>query len=202
MFREIDSILNFSDVSRIVQGMYGLDRSCMPSMEEFRDAFSHGQLASKSWLLEHVHGDDILIVGGWIGLTAFMVANAFPAAKVTTLDVDQSSAEVAKAVNAEFGDRVRSVTHDMYDYDGYGRHDVVINTSGEHIEDLRKWTSKVGTGKKIVVQSNDARHIQGHVNCVDTAEELAAKVGLSRIDYAGTLDIPGVYRRFMVVGVV
>ena len=45
-------------------------------------------------------------------------------------------------------------------------------------------------------------HIDDHINCVNSENELIEKSELSKIMYKGSLDMSNGYRRFMAIGYV
>jgi hypothetical protein len=76
----------------------------------------------------------------------------------------------------------------------------VINTSLEHIPNVRQWIDEIDAGTLIVAQSNNARHVPDHVNCVDSVTELERSLNLSETLYADELVFP-MYTRYMVIGI-
>lgn len=115
---------------------------------------------------------------------------------VTMIDIDPRCARFVKEVNSN-NSMINAITGDMYKYNY--TEDVIINTSCEHISDIESWVKLIPPGKIVVLQSNNARNIQGHINCVDSELELAEMAGLSNILYSGHLEMP-MYTRFMVIG--
>lgn len=166
--------------------------------EEMRDALSSGQLLSKKWLLDELskcHARNILVVGGWIGLLARAINETYPLFKADSLDLSATSTHVAQHVLAGTG---HAIFADMYDYD-YTGYDCVINTSSEHIPNIASWLDLINAGTLIVCQSNNARHVPDHVNCVDSVTELERSLNLSETLFAGELVFP-MYTRYMVIG--
>jgi trans-aconitate methyltransferase len=154
---------------------------------------------SKKWLLDNLQSwfpsGKLIVVGGWIGLLARAI-NTFPNVRADSLDISQQATEVARAVLAHEGNAILS---DMYDFN-YDDYQCVVNTSGEHIPDLGEWMKLIKPGTVVVVQSNNARHIPDHINCVDCAAELERSLNLSETLYAGELVFP-MYTRYMVIGI-
>jgi hypothetical protein len=169
--------------------------------EEMRDALSSGQLMSKKWLLNKLlevlpaHRARFIVVGGWIGLLARAINETCPLFKADSLDISESSTTIANLVLAGTGTAIHS---DMYKFD-YAGYDCVVNTSMEHISDTSSWIDLIDAGTLIVAQSNNARHVLDHVNCVDSAAELERSLNLSETLYAGELVFP-MYTRYMVIG--
>jgi hypothetical protein len=92
---------------------------------------------------------------------------------------------------------MKCITDDMYRH--HYTEDVIINTSCEHIKDVREWISVIPLGRLVVLQSNNYLGGDGHVNCVQGREEFVKQTGLSKILYSGERVLP-MYTRYMVIG--
>ena len=80
--------------------------------------------------------------------------------------------------------------------------DLIINTSAEHMPSI--WFDKFvnrpqSTDPLYVIQTNNLFDAEGHVNCVHSVEHLLKKFNMSRIEFAGELQLKG-YKRFMLIG--
>ncbi len=172
------------------------------------NAFNHKQVACKTWardmLFESLGGvyGRIVVLGGWYGVLAGMLLDdgRFSIERIDSVDIDDSVAEVATTLNAAAGDRFHALTQDMYalDYTGLDA-DLVINTSCEHIANLRAWLSLLPPGTRVLLQSNDYFSEPTHINCVPSLEAFIAQAGLSQLDYSGSLPMKK-YTRFMLIG--
>jgi hypothetical protein len=180
------------------------DPACMASVskEEMRDALSSGQLMSKQWLLDKIVDilpldgpTKVLVAGGWIGLLARAINECDTRFMADSLDINEKSTMVAHQVLAGTGTAIHS---DMYDFD-YTGYACVVNTSSEHIPNIASWLDLIDVGTMLVVQSNNARHVPDHVNCVDSVTELERSLNLSETLFAGELIFP-MYTRYMVIG--
>lgn len=181
----------------LTSAMYDPMIHAIVNKDQLRDAWSTGQLISKEWLLREIKRfdiDDVLVVGGWFGLLARAIQFETQA-QTTTLDIDGIAHTVASRV---MGDPNHSLHADMYKVD-YSPYSCVVNTSLEHIGDPRAWSKLVYPDTIVVAQSNNARHIKEHINCVDSADELATSLNLRDIHFAGELVFP-MYTRYMVIG--
>jgi hypothetical protein len=178
--------------------------------EEISIAFNPKQIASKRWLLDSLHEalgghvGEVTVVGGWIGvLSAMLLHDArFSPTRVTSLDIDPACEPSALALNRRFmqAGRFQAVTGDMHTTAiASGSGHLVINTSAEHIPDPGAWVSGLSSGTKVAVQSNNYRAIPEHISCVDSAEELAQRLDLATVAFAGALPQRR-YTRFMVIG--
>ncbi|WP_425330027.1 class I SAM-dependent methyltransferase [Terrirubrum flagellatum] len=179
---------------------------------ELSIAFNHKQIGSKLWLRDALAGSigpslrRVLVVGGWFGVLSAMLLddNRFSLAHATSLDIDPRCAPVARLLNrrAVEAGRFEAVTSDMYlfDYrrpqDGF---DCVINTSCEHIPDLRAWLALLPPDAAVVLQSNDYRREPDHVACVDSLADFEAQARLSSVIWRGELPTKN-YHRFMLIG--
>jgi hypothetical protein len=79
---------------------------------------------------------------------------------------------------------------------------LIINTSAEHMPSI--WYDKFvnrpqETDPLFVIQTNNLFDAEGHVNCVHSVDHLIKKFNMSRIEYAGELQLTG-YKRFMLIG--
>ena len=172
------------------------------------NAFNHRQVASKTWardqLFESCGGrfGEIWILGGWYGVFAAMLFDdaRYDIDLVESIDVDPAVEAVARTMNRRAGTKFRARTGDMYALDYSGRRpDLVVNTSCEHIADVRGWLDLQAPGTRVLLQSNVYFSEPTHINCV---AELADFVGLARlatVDFAGTLPTKK-YNRFMLIG--
>lgn len=174
------------------------------------NAFNHKQVASKTWardrLFESCGGRfaTIWILGGWYGVLAAMLLDdaRYEIGLIESFDIDPAVAAVAATLNRDAGERFRAVTADMYGLDYAGqRPDLVINTSCEHIADLRGWLALLAPGTRVLLQSNDYFSEPTHINCVPSLEDFSAMARLARIDFAGMLPTKK-YNRFMLIGAV
>ncbi|HEV7322824.1 MAG TPA: class I SAM-dependent methyltransferase [Ensifer sp.] len=174
------------------------------------NAFNHKQVACKVWArdtLLDVAGPSygkIAILGGWYGILGAMLLEdrRFDVAAVESFDIDPDVEAVAETLNAAFPDKFRAVTADMYaiDYDAL-QADLVVNTSCEHIADLRSWLDLVPAGTRVMLQSNDYFSEPTHINCVASVEAFAEQAALTKLEFAGALPTKK-YTRFMLIGTV
>jgi hypothetical protein len=175
------------------------------------DAFWQGQLKSKEWLIEALSmqfsvKDDpvsIEIHGGWVGVLASMLFQSnIPVKRIHSLDIDPTCEPIATMMNKgeEIAGRFQAGTGDMCNLISFV--DVVINTSCEHItqEQYVTWIGKRNNGQLLVLQSNNY-DIPEHVRIAQDLEEFKKQCNLSKISWAGELDLP-LYKRFMVIGYV
>lgn len=170
------------------------------------DAFWHGQLKSKLWLIDNLRPfinkpATIEIHGGWVGVLASLLFQSnLPVIKITNIDFDVECESIARSMNRlEFlQNKFESITINMIEYPISA--DIVINTSCEHItqNDYSIWRNKVPTNSLIVLQSNDY-NISEHIRTVNNLQEFINQSNLKSILYADELILP-LYKRFMIIG--
>jgi hypothetical protein len=171
-------------------------------------AFNHKQVACKMWardrLFESAGGvfGEIWIVGGWYGVLAGMLLDdpRFKIGRIENSDIDPAVAAVAETLNHAHGERFRAATADMYllDY-ATRRPDLVINTSCEHVADLRAWLALMPAGTRVLLQSNNYFSEPTHIACVPSLGAFSEIAALAHIDFAGELPMKK-YTRFMLIG--
>jgi len=190
-------------IIQYTNALYSVPSTDAPRYDEFRDMFSFGQIKSKEWLVNELYNLDpshenksFVIAGAWFGTLGTMIKRKFPSVLINMIDIDP---RCEKFIHKMFYDNgaVNGITIDMYEY--HYKEDFVINTSCEHIHDLREWINVLPLGRTVVLQSNNDRTGSGHINCVDSEEELIQQSGLSKILYKNKLVMP-MYTRYMVIG--
>jgi len=171
------------------------------------ESFWKGQIRSKIWLIEKLKNhvkfqpNTIVIHGGWNGVLSSLLFNSdIGIKKITSLDIDPECESIALIVNKnqEMQGRFNAVTKDMcsYKYEA----DIVINTSCEHITDqqLQMWYNNIPKNTTVVMQSNNYSDLDEHINCVNSAAELAEKVKFS--SYSEYELVLPKYTRYMLIG--
>jgi hypothetical protein len=174
-------------------------------------ALGHRQIASKIWLRDELVNafggrfGTVWVVGGWYGVLPAMLFDdaRFDIDKIVSFDVDADCAAVALAVNRSpvSEGRFEARTGDMYalSYDGPTPPDLVINTSCEHIPDVRRWLDRLPSGMPVALQSNDYFDEPEHINCVNSLQDFIEQAALSKIAHSGVLETQK-YDRFMLIG--
>lgn len=189
------------------------------------DCFSRGQLKSKLWLVNELKKISVdlgvvFLCAGWYGTLATMIFEAgLSVEKIRSFDIDESTESIAEIFNRPWvidGWKFKPVVQDIRDInfehhayivtktDGdfetlYDTPDTIINTSCEHIENFEQWYEKIPAGKLVIMQCNDFKEIEEHVNTHDTLDSFADQTPLDVELYSGELDL-GMYKRFMRIG--
>lgn len=171
-------------------------------------AFNHKQVACKMWARDRLFASvggvfgEIWVVGGWYGVLAGMLLEdpRFKIGRIENSDIDPAVGAIADTLNHAHAERFHSVTVDMYALDYASRRpDLVVNTSCEHIPDLRAWLGMMPRGTRVLLQSNDYFSEPTHVACVPSLAAFAELAGLAHVEFAGELPMKK-YTRFMLIG--
>jgi hypothetical protein len=183
--------------------LYSTQPEYAPRYDEFRDMFSSGQLNSKEWLVEKYHSHiacrpdiKIIIAGSWFGSLGMMLLRS-TIADIILLDIDPRCEKFIKNMTWNISG-VKAITGDMYAYKY--TEDVVINTSCEHIPNLRAWLDLIPIDTTVILQSNNHRAIHDHINCVDSIQEFVSQAGLQHVSFVGSLKTPAGFTRYMIIG--
>ena len=183
------------------------------------DAFSIGQMASKAWLLHHLHhvtprksNVTVGLFGCWVGALVPFLHNAFLIERIYGFDIDVPCVNYAERFNQEYvednwkfkgvvADVSMMQTSDM-EFETGGeliqcKPDWVINTSCEHMDN--SWFETADSEQLIIMQSNNSPEFEGHVNTCNDIEDFKAKYPLKKCFFAGELQTPA-YTRFMQLG--
>ena len=192
----------------------------------FIDSISPSQVESKTWLCNTLsnfeHIEKVQIYGGWFASPLIEIFTDLIESNlkwVENIDLDSFVLEISekahrnslKKLGAEYYvtcDTVLSPSERSFDTD------LVINTSSEHMPPLKdiienknyrtiKSVKKLKTPRVpcvFAVQSNNMFHVDDHINCVESEEELLDNCKFQRVLYKGTLGMPNGYKRFMVIG--
>ena len=170
------------------------------------DAFWKGQVSSKEWLIKELENlnmgtRSVEIHGGWVGvLASMMFQSKLPIQQIVSVDIDPVVQHVAEEMNRiEFNEgKFRAETGNMCNR--FPVSDTVVNTSFEHItqEQYETWLKNMFEDQLLVLQSNNY-DIPEHVRIAKDLDEFKQQANLSKILYAGELELPK-YKRFMLIG--
>jgi hypothetical protein len=191
------------------------------------ESLSPNQISSKKWMIEELKNivdnkeiQKIEIVGSWYGypLIQFLKDLLF-IEKIECWDIDKEARMIANMYNEIFKskDFVSVYGKNYWEHSRDGSEaTLLINTSSEHMKESFHMMSQLHRKNKfyvkeplIVIQSNDMHHIDEHINCVDSEEELIDKHKIRKVLYSGSQNIiewhdtkieESEYKRFMVIG--
>ena len=174
------------------------------------NAFNHKQIGSKMWARDALHAalggrlGKVVLLGGWYGILAAILFDdrRFEIGEIASYDIDPAVGSVAETLNRAWADRFSAVTADMYALDYAALEaDLIINTSCEHIADLRAWLALLPRGARVMLQSNDYFSEPTHINCVPSLDAFIEQAQLATLDFSGSLKMKK-YTRFMLIGTV
>ena len=184
-----------------------------------KHAFSSGQLASKSWLLDklrmHMPKDDnlcVAILGGWIGTLVDPLHRYFAIERIYGIDTDADAIEKSEKLNRKYVQNnwsykgvvadVSLLYSDAMSFTTEGelinvKPNILINSSCEHMG--TEWYETADEDQLIVMQTNNSKEFDGHINPCYTVKEMQDRYHLSKCLYVGELQTP-VYTRYMQIG--
>ena len=175
---------------------------------DISNAFNHKQVACKMWardeLFKSLGGTfgKVWVMGGWYGVLAAMFFDdpRFRIGRIESIDIDPAVEAVARTLLGPQEQRFAAVTADMYDLDyRAAAPDLVINTSCEHIADLKGWLDRLAPGTAVLLQSNDYFSEPSHINCMASLQAFRQATRLKEVVFAGELPQKK-YTRFMLIG--
>ena len=176
----------------------------------FLDSFSKSQVESKQWLIDllvmaDIKNANIQLFGGWNGiLITRLITQKLSVKRIHNIDLDEKSIRVFMKYRELNNDKRLESTLGNVTTPHRDDHttDIVINTSSEHMPNLPEIikNKKYSTNCLFALQSNNMFHIDDHINCVNSENELIEKSGLSKIMYKGSLNMSNGYKRYMVIG--
>lgn len=189
-------------IIQYTNALYSTPAEFAPRYDEFRDMFSSGQIRSKEWVIHELTKLNLppnrvyAIAGAWFGTLGMMIKWKFTDARVNMIDIDT---RCSKFIHNLIYDNpaMNCITADMYEY--VYKEDIIINTSCEHIENVREWLNVIPEQKIVILQSNNYTAGSGHINCVNSELEFLKQTSLSDIYYSGKLELP-MYTRYMIIG--
>lgn len=184
----------------------------------FLDSMSPHQLESKVWLVDELtkilferDSLKIQLYGGWVGVAiSALLHHRLDIEYIENVDIDPKAIAMFRKYmlfkGHKFWDRCHDVTrrgprdHEI---------DLVINTSSEHMPNMKELVGfrklkdeRYRKDTLFAIQSNNMFHLEEHINCVNSADELFEKSGLHEkgILYSGEIEMRNGYKRFMVIG--
>ena len=183
-----------------------------------RQAYSKGQLASKSWLLEELYkvsplksNSTVVILGSWIGSLVDPLHRALTIRRIYGIDSDPNALDLSERLNQKYLDswRYKGVVADATqlnlsncEFETGGelinvKPDWIINTSCEHMSS--DWFDTIDNNQLIIMQTNNNINFDGHVNVCSSVEDMQTKYRLTKTHYAGSMQTPA-YTRYMQIG--
>lgn len=171
--------------------------------EDIVQSFDPKQIECKQWLVNELrkslnHFEEpsrIYIAGSWYGnVLVPLLQDLFPEVEIQLHDIDEEVIKISKNIYFLNNKNVNAWVNDSTDYLYSKKNCIVINTSCEHMTPLH-----IKPGTFVALQSNNYREIEEHINCVDSADELANQYDIKEIYYSGEKQFEK-YTRYMVIG--
>jgi len=190
------------------------------------NSLSKNQYVSKDWLIEKLNDYphhfkyksldkkiNICLLASWYGLLAYRMVDKFKLkqiANIDCIDFDPKSKSVAKklwkkidADNLENGKLtyIKFIEQDINDIKELN-YPLVICTSCEHLEQklIDNTIDKLEQHTLVVLQSNNYKEVNEHINCVDTKENFANQY-VSKLRNMKIYEKDFIkYKRFMIIG--
>ena len=190
------------------------------------NSLSENQYSSKDWLIEKLNEYphhfkyksldkkiNICLLASWYGLLAYKMIDNFKLkqiANIDCIDFDPKSKSVAKKLwkkidtdNLKNGKLayVKFIEQDIKDIKDFN-YPIVICTSCEHLEQkvINDTINKLEQHTLVVLQSNNYKEINEHVNCSDNLDDFAnlyvSKLRNIKIYQKDFIK----YKRFMLIG--
>lgn len=173
--------------------------------EDIVQSFDPKQIECKQWLHDQLYcvkdkpesPDRIYIAGSWYGnVLVPLIHNIYPNAIIQMHDIDEEVVKISRNIYFSDNDNVMPTVTDCTEYIYSKKNSIVINTSCEHMQPLH-----IRPDTFVVLQSNNYREVKDHINCVDSADELAEQYNIQTIYYSGEKTFEK-YTRYMVIGLV
>ena len=170
--------------------------------DSYHDSITVSQIDSKLWLIDKIVELDkdldfrnAIVCAGWLGITNYLMFENIQLHQSINVDIDEEALEFSRHLNQQ-NNVYRTMNKSIIDLteDDFKSFDLVINTSTEHMND--DWYPKIKKGTVVIVQSNDL-NIPEHMNCKNSAQELADSYEHTWMIYQGELQCQG-FKRFMV----
>jgi hypothetical protein len=199
----------------------------MANSVSINDAFSHGQLKSKTWLVDTVCSLDLNLgrtwtLCGWIGTLGYLMLlkkSQLGLTQVRSFDIDECCASLADMLNKienlnDWCFKATTIDVNELSYNSFSYHtkkhdltsqhlidtaDTVINTSCDHMGGNNTWWDRIPADKLIILQNNNWHENGQHNNSVNTLDEFKRMYPMDELLFAGELDCT-LYTRFMLIG--
>tara|TARA_B100000902_G_C27319607_1_gene923518 strand:+ start:3358 stop:3927 length:570 start_codon:yes stop_codon:yes gene_type:complete len=166
------------------------------------NSVNDNQEKSKDWLIEKSKqylslfvNPKICVAAGWYGHLANRLTQ-YTDERVQSFDIDP----ITKKIGQKLYPNVWFKIEDIIDYK-FEKWNVVICTSCEHLkqEVIDNMIDRCKNGSLIILQSNNYKQIDEHINCHNSLEEFEKTLKLKKILYKGTLELDK-YNRYMIIG--
>tara|TARA_B100000085_G_scaffold240255_1_gene230564 strand:- start:88 stop:735 length:648 start_codon:yes stop_codon:yes gene_type:complete len=187
------------------------------AIDRIKNSMTASQLESKLYLgteLKKIGSgwSNVAVIGGWYChfLSTVLIDN-LDCKFVCNYEIDKDAQLISYKFNRRYKEEKKYKSHKKnlfmdnslaQEQEKRGLVDLVINTSCEHMFDMKAMKNKHfdTTSPLFVLQSTNDDQYDDHINCVSSADELAEQGGLVHIDYSGSKQLSNGMTRFMVIG--
>ena len=194
--------------------MFNIDKVTQKILKKFPNraadiaqSFDDKQYISKRWMLKELQAlqrkgmipnpiPRLFIIGGWYGnIIIPEIDKLLNWEEIRFFDIDEETIEISKMYFKDnpLSSRIKWYCEDATDMEFAGNKNVVINTSGEHMDPL-----KIESGI-LAVQSNNYLGVVGHTNCVSNSGQLREQYDWHKVWVEKTHDFTD-YERYLVIG--
>lgn len=187
------------------EAMYG--DNDLYRIKDLSHALDTNHWVSKRWLVERLadhykfEAGSALIVGGWYGLTAFLMRQQWKEScmLIESSDMDPKCAHYGWKLFPHYN--INFTTLDVNSKPDLSSYSIIINTSCEHMEqeDVRWMISNKNKDCIFVGQSNNYVDLDSHINCYPDVGFFADDLELDDIMFEEEMNLGG-FDRFMVIG--
>ena len=197
--------MDCGEIQRLwVKGLGYVSDKHVYKFKDYSEAVFDTQIISKKWLCKELKNvapetNHISILAGWHGLVSIpFLYQTFGEINIDLYDVDEYTTDIARHIFNDYSKvniHTQDVVFDEIDYKGQ----IVINSSCEHMMDM-KLITKDHPSKIFALQSNNNKNVKWlHINCAMDTDELIEQSGLTDIMYAASKKIYD-SKRIMVIG--
>ena len=175
-------------------------------------SMNESQLISKMWLAEEMLNANLKpryvgLLGGWFAqyTLPLLFDNFNTINDIINYEMDPDTKSISYKFNKRYKEakKYRVDIKNVMFTNVHPLHDLIINTSCEHMFPMKKFreiNSVKDKGRTYVLQSTNEDQYEDHINCVQNEDELADQANFVNIIYSGHKILPNGIKRFMVIG--
>jgi len=198
--------MDYGEIYKLfVDGLGHVADNHVYKFKDYSEAIFESQIDSKEWLCQELKKVVVMdvkrisIIAGCYGLVSIPILyKHFGEINIDLYDVDEYTTDIGRHMFKDYS-KVNIYTKDVVFDDIEYKGDVIINTSCEHMMDMKTITEQ-NKGKIFALQSNNNKNVKWlHINCAETSDELIEQSGLTEILFRGAIPIYG-FKRIMVIG--
>lgn len=173
------------------------------TVKDIINSVNDNQLKCKKWLIKNLksvinlkNNPKICVAAGWyctFGSDLRKLTNN----TITSFDKNSLCKDVGEIFNFKLN--INFEVKDIVDFDCKD-YDIIICTSCEHIsqQDIKKFLLNKKKDSIVVLQSNNYKNINQHINCKNTVDEFLSEYDYTKLLYKGSLNLKK-YNRHMVI---